>query len=189
MIDAAADPAVNRLIDGIIEREGREYTDRWSDAGGPTKFGITEHEARAAGYAGDMRDMPESFARGVYLMQFYIAPGFARVATISQPIAAELTDTGVNMGPAMATTFLQRALNALNLEQKLYPDITVDGAIGFKTLGALRAFLLARQNLDGTRVLLTALNSLQACRYIELAERRQFDENNLFGWLRTRVAL
>ena len=41
-------------------------------------------------------------------------PGFDRVDPLAPGVAAELFDTGVNMGPAVAVAFVQRALNALN---------------------------------------------------------------------------
>ena len=51
----------------------------------------------------------------------------------------ELFDTGVNMGPNVASAFLQRALNALNRGARDYPDLAVDGRIGAATLAAIEA--------------------------------------------------
>ena len=48
------------------------------------------------------------------------------------------------MGPAVAATFLQRALTALNRDGKDYPDLVPDGRVGPVTLAALDAFLAAR---------------------------------------------
>ena len=47
-------------------------------------------------------------------------------------------------GPAVAATFLQRALTALNRNGKDYPDLVPDGRIGEQTLAALDGFLNAR---------------------------------------------
>src|SRR3546814_14279713 len=44
------------LIDAVIDREGR-YVNHPADRGGATCWGITEPVARAAGYAGGMRDL------------------------------------------------------------------------------------------------------------------------------------
>ena len=44
------------------------------------------------------------------------------------------------MGPAVAATFLQRALTALNRNGSDYPDLTPDGRIGTQTLTALDTF-------------------------------------------------
>lgn len=178
---------IDQIIDGILVREGG-YSDQKADRGGPTNWGITEAVARANGYTGDMRAMPQAFAREVYKRRYWLEPGFGKVALINGPIAEELADTGVNMGPATAIRFLQRALNVLNLEHTVFPDLVVDGEIGPGTLNALSAYLRYRMR-DGERVLLTALNCLQGNRYIELAEARPNQEGYVFGWLSERVVL
>jgi lysozyme family protein len=91
------------------------------------------------------------------------------------------------MGPAVAATFLQRALTALNRNGKDYPDLTPDGRIGPATLGALDTFLATRGTTGGETVLLRALEALQGERYLRLAERRPANEAFLYGWLANRV--
>ena len=90
------------------------------------------------------------------------------------------------MGPAVAATFLQRALTALNRNAKDYPDLVPDGQIGERTLAALDAFLKARGQ-SGERILLRALEALQGERYLRLAERRPANEVFLYGWLANRM--
>jgi lysozyme family protein len=102
-------------------------------------------------------------------------------------VAAELFDTGVNMGPAVAATFLQRALTALNRNGRDYPDLVPDGRIGEHTLAALNAFLEVRGQASGETVLLRALEALQGERYLRLAERRPANEAFLYGWLANRI--
>ena len=104
---------IDELLDALIDREGG-YSNHPSDRGGPTKFGITEAVARAHGYSGAMRNLPREEAAVIYKRLYWIRPRFDEVAKRSEAIAAELFDTGVNMGPAVAATFLQRALSALN---------------------------------------------------------------------------
>ncbi|MDP3209061.1 MAG: glycosyl hydrolase 108 family protein, partial [Rhodoglobus sp.] len=111
---------IEQMIDGIIKREGG-YVDHPADRGGPTNWGITEKVARASGYQGDMRTFHESIARGIYRRQYWTAPSFDQVAPLSSALAEELLDTGVNMGPGVAGQYLQRALNVLNQEAKLFP--------------------------------------------------------------------
>ena len=91
------------------------------------------------------------------------------------------------MGPAVATTFLQRALTALNRNAKDYPDLVPDGRAGARTLAALDAFLAARGQRGGEAVLLRALEALQGERYLRLAERRPANEAFLYGWLANRT--
>ena len=176
---------VDALIDGLIEREGG-YVSHPADKGGPTCFGITEAVARAHGYAGAMRELPRDEAATIYRRLYWLRPGFDRIASRSATVAAELFDTGVNMGPAVATTFLQRALTALNRNGQDYADLTPDGRIGPQTLGALDAFLEVRGR-SGETVLLRALEALQGERYLRLAERRPANEAFLYGWLANRI--
>ena len=178
---------IEKIIDGIIKAEGG-YVDHPNDRGGPTNYGITTAAARAAGFVGDMRGLPLATARAIYLGTYYTRPGFDQVAQLSETLAAELTDTGVNMGPPAAITFLQRALNVFNQQGKLYPDLKADGNFGPKTLSALSAFLKSRPK-DGERVLFTTLNCLQGARYVEIAERDPTQESFAFGWLAQRVTL
>jgi lysozyme family protein len=91
------------------------------------------------------------------------------------------------MGPAVAVTFLQRALTALNRGGKDYPDLAPDGRVGAATLSALDAFLAVRGRSSGETVLLRAIEALQGERYLRLAERRPANEAFLYGWLANRI--
>ena len=175
------------LIDAVIDREGR-YVNHPADRGGPTCWGITEAVARSQGYEGPMRDLPRAEATSIYRRIYWLRPGFDRIALRASKIAAELFDTGVNMGTGTAAAFLQRALNALNRAARDYPDISVDREIGPRTLSALDGFLTARGK-SGETVLLRAMEALQGERYIALAERRPSQEAFLYGWLANRVGL
>lgn len=176
-----------QIIDGIIGVEGG-YVNHPSDRGGPTKWGITQNTARAYGYTGDMKDLPRATAKDIYLKQYWVEPGFDRIATLSQDIAVELCDTGVNMGPRVASKFFQRWINGLNMRQKLYPDLIADGVLGNISVAALRSYLNARGK-EGELVLLKALNCSQGARYLELAEGREANEDFLYGWVKERVSL
>jgi lysozyme family protein len=176
---------VDRLIDALIEREGG-YADHPADKGGPTCFGITEAVARAHGYRGAMRRLPREEAAAIYRRLYWLRPRFDEIARRSSRIAAELFDTGANMGPAVAATFLQRALTALNRNGSDYPDLVPDGRVGPMTLLALDAFLAVRGS-SGETVLLRALEALQGERYLRLAERRPANEAFLYGWLANRI--
>ena len=177
---------VDALIDGLIDREGG-YVDHPADKGGPTCFGITEAVARAHGYAGSMRSLPRDEAAAIYRRLYWSRPRFDEIASRSPRLAAELFDTGVNMGPAVAVTFLQRALTALNRNGSDYPDLTPDGRVGPATLAALDAFFAKRGRAGGETVLLRALEALQGERYLRLAERRPANEAFLYGWLANRI--
>lgn len=181
-------PPVKALIAGIIEREG-DYVNHPDDRGGATRWGVTEKVARLNGYTGNMQEYPRADAEAVYLRQYYRGPNFDRVADLNQQIAIELTDTGVLMGPATATTFFQRCLNAFNMQGDWYQDVAVDGYLGDEELVALQTYLLRRRGDEGVKVLLAAMNCMQGARMIELTESRGRNESFVYGWLKNRVAM
>lgn len=173
------------LIEALIEREGG-FVDHPADRGGATMWGITERVARAHGWQGEMARMPQARAAAIYRRIYWERPRLDAVATRAPAIAAEMFDTGVNMGTGIAVRFLQRALNALNRQRRDFADIAVDGAIGPATLGALDGFLRVRGRA-GEAVLLKAIDALQGARYVRLAEQRPANEAFLYGWLANRI--
>ena len=109
--------SVDRLVDALIDREGG-FVNHPADKGGPTCFGVTEAVARTHGYGGPMRHLPREEAAGIYKRLYWLRPRFDEIAKRSPRLAGELFDTGANMGPAVAVTFLQRTLTALNRNGK-----------------------------------------------------------------------
>lgn len=176
---------IDALIEEVIAREGG-FVNHPADRGGPTRWGVTEAVARAHGYDGPMRSLPRSVAADLYRRLYWQRPGFQAVAARAPELAAELFDTGINMGPAVAAAFLQRALNALNRGATDYAELRVDNAIGPATLTALDAFLASRGSL-GEAVLVKACDALQGARYLDLAEQRPANEAFLYGWLANRL--
>ncbi|KXQ70350.1 hypothetical protein AUQ18_25440, partial [Escherichia coli] len=132
-----------------------------------------------------MRDLTRGQALEILEADYWFGPRFDQVATLSPDIAAELCDTGVNMGPTVASRMLQRWLNVFNQQGKLYPDMDTDGRIGPRTINALRAYLQKRGK-DGELVLVKALNCTQGDRYLELAEKREANESFVYGWMKER---
>ncbi len=185
--EASVAQTVDEIIDETIGVEGA-YSNHPADRGGPTKWGITQQTARAFGYAGRMDELRREEAKRIYRARYWSAPRFDTIAAVSLSIATEMFDTGVNMGPAIAGRFLQRALNGLNREAGDYADIAVDGNVGPMTVAALRAFLGKRPK-GGERVILRALNAQQATRYLEIVEARPSQETFLYGWLDNRVTM
>lgn len=184
--------SIDRVINGVIDREGEKFTNDLKDLGGPTKFGITlgtlQRSRGAPVTATDVEKLTRNEAFAIYEWLFVQKPGFDRAIAVDPLIGEELVDMGVNMGPAIAVTLLQRMLNALNNEEQLYADVRVDGDLGPGTLEALRAYLKARKD-EGTLVLLRGLLGLKVARYVDITEHRKPNERFLFGWLRTRIGL
>lgn len=180
---------IEAMIAELIDREG-DYVDHPADRGGPTRWGITEQAARAFGYHGDMRSLPREMAAAIYRERYWMAPHFDMVAQhANAALAEELFDMGVNMGPGMAATLFQRALNVMNYEAKFYPDIVADGRVGRMTLAALDGFVQRRGRDEGLAVLLWAVRALRSARYIEIAEKNPTQEAFEYGWIARQVRM
>jgi lysozyme family protein len=174
----------NRLIFELIVREGR-YSNRKDDAGGETKFGITKKTARRNGYGGEMKELTREQARKIYESIYWEPIKGDEISAINDDLIEELFDTAVNCGPEQAGKFLQRSLNVFNRKGALYQDIDVDGKIGPATIKALKAYAKHRD----VKILVRAMNCLQGAFYIGLAEKREADEENIYGWLTNRIVV
>lgn len=164
------------------------YSDHKDDRGGRTMLGVTEGLARKYGWTGPMSGLTNSFAESVYRREFWDPMRGDEIAAVSEPIAIEMFDTGVNMGASVATRFLQRALNVFNRGAADWHDIAVDGVVGPATLRALKA-MIAKRGKNGERVLLRALNSQQGERYLGIAEKNPSQESFAYGWFLNRVEI
>lgn len=177
---------VEDIINGVLANEGGTYTNDPSDSGGETKWGWTKQALRDMGWFGNVADLTRDTAYDLYYRRFIVKSGYDKVLPLSASICAELVDTSVNMGEAYAGRFLQWALNALNDEQRVYPDIAEDGAVGPGTIKALTKYLSYR-GAEGEQVMLKALNCFQGARYLDLAKTSPKNERFVYGWLNSRV--
>jgi lysozyme family protein len=178
---------VDMMIDKVIGIEGG-YANHPADKGGPTRWGVTEAVARLHGFPGNMRDFPRDEAVVIYKRLYWLKPGFDRIDAVSPVIAAELFDTGVNMGPATAIGFLVRALNALNRNGTDFADLPLATHITDGVAACLKAFL-SKRGKSGEAVLLRAMEALQGERYVRLSETRPANEAFVYGWLANRIGI
>lgn len=116
------------IIDEIIRREGRSYTNRPSDRGGPTKFGVTQDTLSdwrgVEVSADDVKHLTESEAREIYATRYISGPHFDRIE--DSALRGLVIDCGVNHGQARAAEWLQHAAK-----------VPADGAVGPVTLAAV----------------------------------------------------
>lgn len=183
----------HNFIDKLIGREGG-YVDSPNDRGGETIWGITVATARACGYTGSMASMPRDTAVDIYYQEYYVKPGFYKIAGMLPKVAEEMLDTGVNMGIGMLLPqkWLQRSLNLCNRRGKDYRDVVVDGDIGPATLEALRGLIAKRTPYGAEQITLKNLNGFQWERYRDITEKGGPDssqEEFFCGWVENRIGL
>ncbi|AFH21375.1 endolysin [Cronobacter phage CR3] len=157
------------------------YVNNKNDLGGETNHGITIATAREFGYKGAMKDLTVAQALDIYDRGWWQRMWLDDILAISPAIADRLFDFGINSGRANAVKTLQRMLNVLNRQGKLYGDIATDGGMGKNTLAALKAFQKARGD-KGIKVLAFALTCHQVSYYTDISEKRQANEEFTYGW-------
>lgn len=127
----------------LLGHEGG-FVDHPQDPGGATCWGITERVARAAGYRGAMRDLPQGEAKRIARAQYWDA---VRADELPAPLRFHVFDAAYNSGVGAAARLLQRALG-----------VRQDGQLGPVTLAAAAAvdpgMLVAR--FSGARLQLLA---------------------------------
>jgi lysozyme family protein len=108
----------------LVAHEG-DFADLENDAGGKTRFGVTEAVARAAGYAGDMRELPLNLAKSIYRSQYWDA---VRGDELPADVRYYVFDAAAASGVRQSILWLQRALG-----------VAADGVLGPVTLAAANA--------------------------------------------------
>jgi len=177
--ESAGDTSLrDSIIFGVLGIEGG-WSDDVRDSGGRTNYGITEAVAKA--HRLDVRRITKAQAIDIYVSDYWDVLCLDSIAEACPVVAERLFDIGVNMGTGRAAEWLQRILNALNQNARLWPDIAVDGALGDETLSAFSAYIGAR-GTSGCTVLVDYLRAMQGHFYIDLAERRPKDEAFVYGW-------
>lgn len=194
-----------------LELEG-VYSNAPSDFGGETCKGISRKKwpdwdgwkivdrikkTTDGSTAGISQALNESTQLSALVKEFY-KRNFYDVLKLDQidngDIVCELFDTAVNQGTRTAGMYFQEALNLLNDNGRFYPDLTVDGIPGAKTISAYRAFmntdkLPGRSEIRNTMTLLVALNGLQFEKYREIVKKNPGQETFFYGWLSNRVSI
>ncbi|MFM0210461.1 glycosyl hydrolase 108 family protein [Paraburkholderia sediminicola] len=142
----------------LIGNEGG-YSNNPADPGGETMWGATARVARAAGYAGPMRDMPRDTAKAI-AKKLYWDP--LRLDELDARVAFQIFDANYNGG---------------------HPVIWMQGAAGAKVDGLLGpATIAAVQAVDPLRFVLR-WNALRLTYFTSLKTWQDFGK----GWAR-RIA-
>lgn len=173
------------VIGGVIAVE-KGYVNDPNDSGGETNHGITVAVARQHGYEGPMQELPEDTARSIYAETYIKAPLFDRVLSLSPAVGTKLVDIGVNAGPGRAARWFQQSLNDLGRGGRDYMPVSVDGAIGPRTMSAYRALEQRRGRVKACELVLKLLDGYQTAHYTRLAQGRA-NASFLVGWVDHRI--
>lgn len=106
------------------------------------------------------------------------------LGSLPQNVADEIFEQSVNLGKAGCGKKIQTVCNAFNYDKNTkspyFADLKIDGAIGPKTLDALK-ILIARKT--DSAALVHAFNCMQGCHYLELAAKKSSQRKYTVGWM------
>jgi lysozyme family protein len=114
----------DQAFDELLKHEGG-FSDHAADPGGKTRYGVTEEVAREVGYRGDMRELPLTLAKRIYLERYWLP---VRADELPAPIRYAVFDAAVNSGVRQAVRWLQRSVGVAD-----------DGVLGPRTLATAQA--------------------------------------------------
>ncbi len=188
-------PEFKRACEKTLRIEGG-FVDNPNDRGGPTNLGVTlktlnrwfslVHNRPADLIALKLLTVPQ--AETLYCDLYWGDRHLPcqEIAEWWEPMGEEVFDTAVHSGPERSAIFLQRTLNLLNRNEKVFPDLKVDAWAGTATLEAMRAMdKLPR----GRERLMLGINVEQGAFLRDLAMRDPRQEEFYGGWLLHRVQL
>ncbi len=121
-----------------------------------------------------------SLVRDFFKQTFWNRISGDELDAMSEKVAQEVYDTGVNSGTGTAAKMLQRSLNRLNRNEQSWPDIAVDGGIGPTTLKTVKECLAQRR---GEERLMKCLDGEQYMHYASITDRSPEQERFFNGWL------
>jgi lysozyme family protein len=184
---------VASVLGGVFEREGG-FVDHKLDRGGATAFGVTQGVARQNGYKGNMRDFSkvcyteaDVCAEKIYYTDYIVKPGFVPVLAASEAVGEELVDTGVNMGPARPSRWLQESLNEVCTPIGFTVKIATDGKIGNSTISAFTTCQAKMGKVRFCKTMLDSLDGKQKDMYDRIVRNNPSQRVFYKGWINHRI--
>ena len=152
------------IIERVIESEGgSKITKDPSDAGGTTKYGISQRA-----YPGlDIESLTERDAKEIYYNDYWIP---SKSSQVPAQIREIFFDMVVNFGKRGAVRVLQQACNGKNTYK-----IKVDGRVGVATISASK-------NLEPDR-----LRAYRVLKFANIVIKKPTQEKYWFGWFRRAI--
>jgi lysozyme family protein len=180
--------------DILYTHEG-DYANDPDDYGGETYKGVSrryqttwkgwtiidelkrKHEEGFISYLATNEDLQEA-VHDIYRKRFWNKFWGDRIT--EQIVATEMFDVAVNLGVNRSVRFMQKALNALSKDGRLWSRLKKDGRFGPKTFNSLQECL----SNDDAGYLVRCINLYQGNHYLHQTEKRPSQSKFLRGWLK-----
>lgn len=171
-----------RALSFVLGNEGG-YSNDPLDRGGETNMGITAGTMRRAYNDGlvshvDVKTLTRDEAAVIY-ERYYWRPSHA--CDMDAPLCTLHFDAAVNHGRGGAAKLLQKTINNYAKKAGLDIKVDVDGAVGVKTLAALKVCVAYRGNL---RLICEIYCNQRADYFRDIVKSRPDQSRYLNGWLK-----
>lgn len=165
------------------------YVNNPKDRGGETNHGITYATAqewksdlvKLFNWDGKMANLTREMAMYIYRKGWWEPLRGDQLLAIHPLVAQRVFDFGINAGRSRAGKAIQIVLNLSNRAGLDYKDIGEDGAIGTKTIDALKAFA-AKRGAKGLRSFLISMACRHGNHYQEICIKNPTQEEFFNGW-------
>ena len=185
--------AVALILSNVYKDEGG-YVNHKNDRGGATNFGVTQAVAVKAGWKDSMRAFPKQCdteddvcADKIYYQNYMEQPGYVPIIKASPAVAEEVVNTAVNMGPGIASRFLQRSINDICVSKGYTVKIADDGKVGKGTISAFTTCQAKMGAVSFCKSMLKALDGHQLARYDGIVRRNPSQRVFYKGWVTYRI--
>lgn len=148
------------------------------DAGGKTKYGITEATAKACGYKGRIEDLTPNEAERIYYKVFWYDTKIGMIDNVEVKLLIFMF--AINKNPRRAIQCLQEGFNLVNFKGRYGPDLKTDGILGPITLKSIN-------RLKDDRRLLYSVRGEVVYYYRTITKRKPIFRKYYAGWLSKRI--
>lgn len=184
--------AVASILTAVYKDEGG-YSNIKQDPGGETNYGVTKVVAMQNGWTGSMKAFPKQCdteadvcADKIYYQNYIVKPGYAPIVEFNPPVAEELVNTAVNMGPLRASKFLQQSLNDVCVTWNK-SAITADGQVGKGTIQYFYTCQIRMGSPTFCVLMLQRMDAYQLAEYDRLVKNNQKLKVFYKGWTTHRI--
>lgn len=158
-------------ITKTLEREGgSKYTETPGDAGGATKYGISQRSYPQL----NIKNLTEADAKAIYKRDYWDKVQGDDIN--SQDIAESIFDFAVNAGISTSIKIAQKSANRV-----LHIKLDVDGVIGGQTLAAINHSADVSSIARDIFLSVFALEKIQ--RYADICNKNREQSKFLLGWV------
>lgn len=157
------------IVKTLAREGGSKYTETPGDAGGATKYGISQRSYPQL----NIKNLTEAEARAIYKRDYW--DKVLGDSINSQALAESIFDFAVNAGVSTSVKITQKTINRI-----LPAALDEDGAMGKRTLAAINH---CSQFTNSRDLFLSVFALAKIQRYADMCNKNREQSKFLLGWV------